>query len=336
MRHIKILFSLLAVLLIMGGCGTKRQYFEPESLSGKVSYDGSLPASIIDSTRDGATLANGQVITKSGISKAVLPNGFVFLAENKGKYVAVSKCGALQVLDESKKVHYSKECGVSVASAALQGNTLALVLGSNELVLIDIDSGKETFHLNQDSVYVLDSRIAAPYFLGDLVVFPTLDGKLVVVDEKTKKPIRDVIVSSDKFFGNVIYLQVLGDRLIAATRSKVVSISPKTINFLEAEVKDVIVLENRIFVFTKDGRVILTDANLKVQKERKFPFAIFSGAIYGNFIYMIEKGGYVIATDIDLVSTNVYKLPDAVEAHLFTAGDSLYYKDHFLKLNRQK
>jgi len=105
--------------------------------------------------------------------------------------------------------------------------------------------------------------------------------------------------------------------------------------FLEEEVKDVIVLENRIFVFTKDGRVILTDADLKVIKERKFPFATFAGTIYGNYVYMIEKGGYIIATDLDLVSVNVYKLPDQIESFMFTTGDTLYYGNHFFKLNRK-
>ncbi|ATB68814.1 PQQ-binding-like beta-propeller repeat protein [Sulfurospirillum diekertiae] len=336
MRYAKIAFSLLALLMVVSGCGTKRQYFEPESLAGKVSYDDSLPGTIIDAVRDGATLSNGQVINKSGLTNIILPEGFVYLSEDKGRYVAASKCGAVQIVDASKKVLFSKECSVAVASAALKGNLLALVLGSNELVIIDINDGKEMMHLRQDNVYVLDSRIASPYFLGDLIVFPTLDGKLLIVDQQTKKPIRDVVVSNEKFFGNIIYLQVLGDRLVAATKSKVVSISPKAISFLETDVKDVIVLENRIFVFTKDGRVILTDADLKTLKERKFPFATFAGTIYGDFIYMIEKGGYVIATDLDLISTNVYKLPDSIESHVFTTGDALYYKNHFFKLNRKK
>lgn len=336
MRYAKIVFSLLALLLVINGCGTKHQNFEPETLAGKISYDGSLPGSIIDSVREGATLSNGQVITKQGLSSITLPEGFIYLGGDQGRYVAASKCGAVQVIDANKKVLFSKECSVSVASAALRDNILALVLGSNELVLININDGKDLMHLKQDNVYVLDSRIAAPYFLGDLIVFPTLDGKLVIVDAQNYKPLRDVVVSNEKFFGNIIFLQVLNDRLVAATKSKVVSISPKSISFLEKEVKDVIVLDNRIFVFTKDGRVILTDAELRVLKERKFPFATFAGTIYGDFVYMIEKGGYVIATDVDLVSTNVYKLPDEIENHLFTAGDALYYKDHFFKLNRKK
>jgi len=337
MKYTKIVFLLTTLLLVISGCGTKRQYFEPEVLAGKISYDGSLPGTIIDAVRDGATLDNGQIITKQGLlNNVTLPKGFVYLGEDQGRYIAASKCGALQIVDSDKKVLFSKECTVSVASASLKGNVLALVLGSNELVLIDISDGKELMRLKQDNVYVLDSRIAAPYFLGDLIVFPTLDGKLVIIDAQTKQPIRDVVVSNDKFFGNIIYLQVLNDRLVAATKSKVVSISPKSISFLEKDIKDVIVLDNRIFVFTKDGRVMLTDADLKVLKERKFPFATFAGTIHGSYIYMIEKSGYIIATDLDLVSTNIYKLPDAIETHLFTTGDTLYYKNHFFKLNRTK
>lgn len=81
MRYAKILFSLFTLLLVVSGCGTKRQYFEPESLSGKLSYDGSLPASIVDANRDGATLENGQVVTKQGLSSVVLPKSYVYLVK---------------------------------------------------------------------------------------------------------------------------------------------------------------------------------------------------------------------------------------------------------------
>ena len=335
MKTTHIVLSFIVLALAFTGCGTKRQYFQPETLSGKIHYDGSLPSSMVDSIREGATLENGQVITKQGLTNVVLPAGMTFLGESNGRYIGAAVCGDLVIVDEAKKVLFKHSFNGVVASAALKGNLLALIMGSNELVLVNINDGKHLLHVKQDNVSVLDSRIASPYFLGDLVVFPTLDGKLVIVDEKSQKVIRDIVVSSDKFFGNIIYLQVLGDRLVAATKSKVVSINPKTMAFYDADVKDVIVLENRIFIFTKDGRVILTDADLRVLKERKFPFATFAGTIHGNFIYMIEKTGYIIATDLDLVSTNVYKMPDGIEAHMFTTKDTLYYKNNFFKLNQK-
>jgi len=336
MKTLNVLFTVTILAFVMTGCGTKRQYFQPEVLSGKVNYDGTLSSSIVDSVREGATLADGHVITKKGVSGVILPAGFSYLTEDKNRYVAVSRCGDVSIVDDKNAVVFTQKLNGTIASAALKDNLLAIVLGSNELALIDIKDGKHLLHIKQDDVFVLDSRIASPYFLGDLIVFPTLDGKLVIVDEKTRKPIRDVVVSNEKFFGNIIYLQVLGDRLVAATKKKVVSINPKSMAFLEEDVKDVIVLENRIFVFTKDGRVILTDADLKVLKERKFSFATFSGTIHGDFVYMIEKSGYIIATDLDLISVNVYQLPDEIETHMFTTSDTLFYKNHFFKLNRKK
>lgn len=102
---------------------------------------------------------------------------FAYLTEDKTRYVGVSRCGELMIVDDKNAVCLHIKWSGTVASAALKDNLLAVVLGSNELALIDIKDGKH--HIKQDDVYVLDSRIASPYFLGDLIVFPTLDSKIV-------------------------------------------------------------------------------------------------------------------------------------------------------------
>ena len=191
-------------------------------------------------------------------------------------------------------------------------------------------------NLQGDDVYAVDSRIATPYFLNSLIIYPTLDGKLLIVDGKNYKVIRTVVVSSEKFFGNIIYLGVLGNRLVAATKKRVLSISPKSMGLLDEDVKDVIVLKNRVFVFTKDGSVLLCNADLKVLKRRKFPFAVFAGVIYGDFVYMIERGGYLIATDVDLISTNIYKMPDNIDSFLFFTKNALYYQNKYFKLSKKR
>jgi len=168
-----------------------------------------------------------------------------------------------------------------------------------------------------------------------LIIFPSLDGKLIIVGAKSGKIIKNVVVGDEKFFGNIIYLNVLGNRLVAATKKRVISINPKSMGILDVDVKDVVVHKNRIFVFTKDGTVILCDADLKVLKRKKFPFAVFAGAIYGNFIYMIERGGYLIASDADLISTNVYKMPENIDSFLYFTKDNLYYKDKYFKLGKK-
>ncbi|MDX1809393.1 MAG: hypothetical protein R3331_07625 [Sulfurospirillaceae bacterium] len=323
-------------ILLLGGCGTKRQNFEPKDISYSIHYDGSLPSELVDVTRSGATLKNGQIITKDGLQNVKLPAGYVFLNDDNGRYLATSKCGELIVVDKNSKIIYKRKFDNSIASAVLKGSKIALVLSSNAIVLLDMKTDKIELNLQQDDVYALDSRIAAPYFLDSLIIYPTLDGRLLIVDSKSKKVIRNIVISDEKFFGNVIYLGVLGNRLVAATNKRVVSISPKTMSTLDENVKDVIVLKGRIFVFTNDGTVILANEDLKVLKRKKFTFAIFSGVIYGKYIYMIERGGYLIATDIDLISANVYKIPDEISTYLYFTKDEFYYKDKYFRLSHKR
>ncbi len=335
MRYIKYLLPILA-LLILTGCGTKRQNFEPTSLSGELDYDGSLPSTIVDVVRNGATLENGQIITKDGLQNVKVPEGYTFLGASNEKYIATSKCSDLIIIDNNSKVVYEKKFDSVVASASLKNDMLAIVLGSNKVLLIDTKKDTILYEKSGDKVYAHDSKIAAPYFLTSLLIFPTLDGKLLIVDLKKNKLLRDVVVKSERFFSNVIYLDVLGDRLVAATKQRVVSINPKSMAFLDEEVKDVIILKDRVLVFTKDGRIILTDSDLKVIKSKKFKFASFVGTIHGEFVYIIERGGYMIATDLSLISSNVYELPDEIESFVFTTDDKLFYKDNYFKLSKPR
>ncbi|WP_024953927.1 hypothetical protein [Sulfurospirillum arcachonense] len=332
MKYIKYLIPLI-ILLLLSGCGTKRQNFEPKSISGEIDYDGALPAKIVDVVRSGATLENGQIITKDGLLDIKIPENYTFIGDSKGRYLATSKCGNLVVLDKNSHVIYEKKFDSVVATATIKEDLLAVILGNNTQLLIDITSKKELYKNNGDKVYAHDSKIAAPYFLTSLIIFPTLDGKLLIIDLKTNKLLRDVVVKSEKFFSNIIYLDVLGDRLVAATKQRVVSINPKSMAFLDEEVKDVIILKNRVLVFTKDGRIILTDADLKVLKTKKFKFASFVGTIHGEFIYIVERGGFLIATDLNLISSNIYELPDEIESYVYTTNDKFYYKNSYFKLS---
>lgn len=336
MKHIKYILPIIVALLLLNGCGTKRQNYEPANVSGEISYDGNLPSTIVDVVRDGATLENGQIITKKGLTDVKVPEGFTFLGNSENKYLAISRCSKLIILNKESEIIYEKTFDTIVASASIKDNLLAVVLGSNMIQLIDTNDDKVLYEKSGDKVYAHDSKIAAPYFLTSLIIFPTLDGKLIIIDSKTNKLLRDVVIKSEKFFSNVIYLDVLGDRLVAATKKRVVSINPKTMSFLDEEVKDVIILKDRVLVFTKDGRVLLTDADLKVLKSKKYKFASFVGTIHGEFVYIIERAGYLIATDINLVSSNIYELPDEIESYVFTTDDKLFYEDNYFKLGKAR
>ena len=330
----KTFYSLLILILLFAGCSSK-QYFEPEDVVANVKFDKDLPAKIVDITRDGATLENGQVITKDGLLDVYLSKGFNYIGGGKDYIVGAADCGDIVVIDKkSKRTLFKKHFKFKKAvSANVDKNILALVFSNNEIMVYDIKSNKEIFRNSEDKIYSVDTRIATPFFLGDLILFPTLDGKIDIYDKNQNRVIRNIIVGTNKFLNNVIFLNVIGNRLIAATPNKVISVNPKNINSLDIDVSDVLFVEDGVYVLSKDGKIILTDVDLNILKSRKYPFAHFVGAIYGDkFIYLIEKEGYIIATDHDLLASNIFKLEDSVDDYIFTSGDKIFYRDKFFQL----
>ena len=320
-RSIIVLFC---VAFVFFGCETKRKYFEPEEYKSKVSYDGTLPAEIVDLTRDGATLANGQYITKNGLDSFVLPKGFRFFGEYANHIIAGDDSGVLHVYDENKNLLYENKFSSAIASASLNGGDLAIIDASNRLSIISMRDNSVKFTLKQDDVYALDARIAAPFFLTTLVLFPTLDGKIIIVDRDANQVVRDFVLSSEQFFNNPIYINAIGDRMVVATADRIISIVPGRTTFYDDEIKDVLALDDRVYVFTKDGRVVWLNNDLNLVKEEKFQFAFFSGVSENGLLHVVEKNGYLIVLDKDLNYTQIYKLPDVIEHMTFVTKRNLY------------
>jgi hypothetical protein len=178
----------------------------------------------------------------------------------------------------------------------------------------------------------LDARLANPLFLNDLVVFATLDGRLLIMDSTKKVVLRDVAISNKTLFNNVMFLDVNDNTLVAATASKIISINPKTINNLSIDVKDIIYKNHKVYVFTKSGKVVLLDDSLKKIKEIKFPYALFSAVFEGDRLYAVEKKGYLIEIEKDLSSYRVVKLPDEIESSLFGHDNSIYFDNHIITI----
>ncbi len=338
MKKVNLATVGMLVALVFGGCSSK-SYFQPSKIDGKVDFDTKVSSTLSVVNAEGATLENGQFVTKDGISKFSLPKGFTFFSKEGNFVAAGNDVGDVAVFDESGKEIAKHNFDSKVATARAKEGVMALITSDNTSVLFDYKESKILFKQKNEASMAVVAKIAAPYFLNDLVIFPTLDGKLLVVDSNEKKVVRDVVVSSEKNFNNVIFFNIIGNKLVAATSTKVVSINPKFANFLDADIVDIIFIKDGIYIFTKDGKIILTDTDLKVLKEKKFPFARFVGVIYGKFIYALEKEGYLIATDVNLASSNVfqfsapfYGMSSNIEGFVYTSGDSIFYDNKQFKL----
>jgi hypothetical protein len=334
------IFSCIISAFLFTACSDK-QFFKPTDVTGSIKFDKNLPAKIISVNSQGATLQNGEFITKDGVVNTKLPDGYDLLSKNGNIICAADKFGNVIVLENGKELLKNKFDTMVVAASATK-DMLAVITSDNSAILLNVNTKAVEFKQKNDEATAVNAKIAAPYFLNELVIYPTLDGKLFIYDTKEKKIAKDLVVSSDKYFNNIIFLDIIEDRLIAATSHKVFSISPKYINSFDADVSDIIFIKNGVYIFTTDGRIILTDSDLRKAGEKKFPFARFIGVIYGKYIYAVESQGYLIATDINLKTSNIFKFSDsffsripyfgdssseAFEDHLFTSKEAIYYGD---------
>lgn len=325
--------SLLLALLLFSACGTQREYYEPETIKSKLSYDEKLNSSIVETNLNFARLRNNEVLGKDGmIENFTLEKGFTLLKYEADEFVIADKDGNLKIMNKANEELYSYKFDAVVLSVALSGDDLALVLADNTIILANRSLGIKMSQ-TLTAAPAQDSRVAAPVFLDSIIIYPSLDGKLVIVDKASQKVIRDIVVSTGEFFNNIIYLNVVGDLMIAATAKKVVAVSPNETFSYSEEIRNVVIAGEFIFILAKNGTIIKTDLSLNKLVEKKFKYAILNeSSVFNSFLYVFEKTGYLIKSDLNLQNAQVYRLKSAADEKGFMREGRFYFSNKILNL----
>ncbi|GAA8949330.1 plasminogen-binding protein PgbB [Helicobacter pylori] len=235
-------------------------------------------------------------------------------------------------------------------SASVKGNLLAVVLADNSANLYDITSQKLLFSEKGSPSATINSLMAMPIFMDTVVVFPMLDGRLLVVDyvHGNPTPIRNIVISSDKFFNNITYLIVDGNNMIASTGKRILSVvSGQEFNY-DGDIVDLLYDKGTLYVLTLDGQILQMDKSLRELNSVKLPFASLNTIVLNhNKLYSLEKRGYVIEVDLnDFNSYNVYKTPtigsfkffssNRLDKGVFYDKNRVYYDRYYLDYNNFK
>ena len=133
MRH---LLFLSALVFILAGCAGKEFYEAEDTVGDYDNNKASLNGDIISMNKDGATLDSGEIITKRGVSKFKIPEGYTFL--NMSGDTVISSNYKDKVLLDKREI----EVGGVVVAATLKENKLALLFSNNSIQIYDIDSNK--------------------------------------------------------------------------------------------------------------------------------------------------------------------------------------------------
>ncbi len=323
-----ILTSLLSLFLFTACSGKK--YYEPEDVSSNIELNKeSMSSSISSMNKIGGTLNNKQVITKNGISSYELPEGFDFLnITEDGRIIATNYIDKILIGKEERVV---KDV---VVAASLKNEKLALVYSSNTIELLDINTSKTLFKEYLPLSLANDTRITNPYFMGNLILFPTLNGKVIIVSSSNNESIKNISVDPDNEFNNIISLNVIESTqtLIVASPNKIVSISPKEILSKDYEIRDIIVNKENIYLATIDGQIIKLTANLDQVAKKKYKYAKIHALAFTDSLYAVESQGYLINIKDDFAEDTIYNFGFDNEERMIAVGNKIYFDSKYITL----
>ncbi|MCT7548694.1 hypothetical protein N5U18_09345 [Aliarcobacter butzleri] len=323
-----ILVSLLSVFLFTACSGKK--YFEPEDTSSNIELnEKSIPATIKSFNKIGATLEDNKVITKNGISQNELPEGFEFLnLTEDGRIIATNYIDKILIGNQERKV------SEVVVAASLRNEKLALIYSNNSMELIDINTNKTLFKEYLPISLANDIRITNPFFMGNLILFPSLNGRVIIVSSVNNEAVRNISVDPDSQFNNIIYIGVIesNQTLIVASPNRVVSISPRDVISKEYDLRDIIVNNNDIYIATIDGQIIKLNATLDQVAKKKYKYAKIHALAFSDSLYAVESQGFLINIDENFDKDVIYDFSFDNEERMIAIGNKIYFGSDYITL----
>ncbi len=330
----KYLFFIIfaSSIFLISGCSSK-QYFEPEVTHSTTSrtYSGT----IVDLSRDGATLKNRKYIGQEGVNNIDIGEGYRFLSENNTYILASNAEGVLNIIDKKTKESVrAVSLHIPVVSAAIQNDFVVYILNNNTFGIYQIVGNKKIVESRSERTFAIDTRAASPMFIDNLAVMPMLDGKLIIVDIYNTENAKVVYISSRKAFNNIIYLARTGNTMVAATPKKVITLGDNGKQEYHANISEVAITNGIVYLFTKEGNILRLNKTLEVVAEKKFRFAHFSAAtILDEKVYALDQKGSLIVLSLDLSKYKIYDI-GGVEEPVFITGSKLYKDGKIIDLSK--
>ena len=326
------LFFLIAPLLLFMGCSTKN-YYQPSEDTSYLSFDDGNVEDIIKKNIHIVQFEDGGIVTDKFLKfKLAKDEKVLNYIKQTGNIATINDNFLVTIYTPEGKQFYQKQLNESIINASLNKNLFIILTAKNRVKLFDTNSDRILFEQKFDKSYSINAKIATPFFSDKLIAIPTLDGRLVFITHGGKM-VKNNPISNKPSFNNVIFLDVVDGDIIAATPSRVIAIFDGDSNKIDEKIKDIIVVENNLYIFTNDGKIIQTDSKLNKIREKKYKFALFSKSQSdGNFIYTIEKTGYLIINKLNLSKDIIFDIPE-IDTDLFMNKTHIIYDNNIIEYN---
>ncbi|MFA5455491.1 MAG: hypothetical protein WC272_09245 [Sulfurimonas sp.] len=324
-----ILISLTA--LVFSACSSKEVY-KPTVVADDWKHSGSSDVTINGISQDAALVDDRKVLAEGKVIDVTVPQSDKLLGYSN-KWVISSNIDGnltLQNSSDNKKIERFN-LKKSIATASVEDDTLAVLFADNEMALYSLSTKSLLLKEQGDAPIVVNSKIVKPFFRDDLVIFSTLDGKIVIINAKIKKKLRTIIVSSEEHFNNIIYFNLVDNKIIAATGHKILSLAKEEVRGAY-DIRSAVSDDKNIFIATKQGEIISLTSDLGQNAKLKFPFAHFLGLILsGEKLYVLEKEGYIIEISKDLSKHTVHQV-DMDDGYVYIDGKVFFVHDEYISV----
>ena len=333
-RFPKVLLCAFACMLMLGAC-SDRKYFEPKnthSASFAMQDTGKEAVAIM---RDGITFADGSFLSKKGSGGFKLLEGYHYVTQSARYLLAADDKGDIAIYDrKSGKVLQKKSLKMPLVSAGIRGDRIFYIQQDNIFGIYSITAKKSIVEAKVGRAFAIVTRIANPISLGNLVVVPTLDGKLLVINPLRPRGARGLAIGKEYNLNNIIYLSKIGRFIIAATPRKLISVAPGAMRKYSAAIADVAISGNTIYLLSVGGEIVKLSPGLRVLAKRKFQYARFTTiAVLRGKIYALDRSGALVVLDPTLKRSRIYDI-GSVENYAFVSGGRLYKDKEVIELSK--
>lgn len=220
-----------------------------------------------------------------------------------------------------------------VVSATIHNGIIAYILNNNTFGLYQMKDNTKVVESRSERTFAIDTRAASPMFVENLAVMPMLDGKLIIVNASDPENSKVVYISSESAFNNVIYLSRVGNTMVAATPKKLITLGTGGKLEYKANISEVALDNGRIYIFTKEGKILALNSNLKLVGTAKFKFAHYAVATaFNGRVFALDQQGSLIVLNSELTKSKVYDL-GSVSEPAFIAGTKLYKDGDVIELS---
>lgn len=319
-------------IIFFSACSSKEVY-KPVKVVGDWKHAGGSDIVINAVSQDAALVEHRKVFAGGKVLDVAIAKDEKLLGYSDGWVLSSNIDGNVTLQSAQGKKVERLNLKKTVATASINGDTLAVLFADNEMALYSLASKALLLKEQGNPPIVVNSKLVKPYFKDDLVIFATLDGKVVIVNTQTKKRLRTIIVSSEEHFNNVIYFGLVDNKIVAATAHKVLSLSQEEVR-APYDIRGVVADGKTIYVATKQGEILSLASDLKQNAKLKFPFAHLLGLIVsGEKLYALEKEGYLIEMPKDLSSYSVYEA-DVEDGYVYIDDKIFFVHDEYISVEK--